>query len=154
MFAVPPRPGESREQQRQADRLTQLGRALRELGIGSVLAYSPQAKGRVERSFFTDQDRLVKLLRLAKVSTREAANAFLETEYWPEWNERFARPVQEFPNRHRALTGPLELAAILSHVEQRVIGNDYTFSFAARRYQIAREEAQACGASHFVWNCG
>ena len=46
MFAVPPRPGESREQQRQADRLTQLGRALRELGIGSVLAYSPQAKGR------------------------------------------------------------------------------------------------------------
>jgi hypothetical protein len=70
MFAVPPRPGESREQQRQADRLTQLGRALRELGIGSVLAFSPQAKGRVERSFFTDQDRLVKLLRLAKVSTR------------------------------------------------------------------------------------
>jgi transposase len=66
MFAVPPRPGESREQQRQADRLTQLGRALRELGIGSVLAYSPQAKGRVERSFFTDQDRLVKLLRLPK----------------------------------------------------------------------------------------
>jgi transposase len=143
MFAVPPRPGESREQQRQADRLTQLGRALRELGIGSVLAYSPQAKGRVERSFFTDQDRLVKLLRLAKVSTREAANAFLETEYWPEWNERFARPVQEFPNRHRALTGQLELAAILCHAEQRVIGNDYTFSFAARRYQIAREEAQA-----------
>src|ERR1700694_3684933 len=137
MFAVPPRPGESREQQRQADRLTQLGRALRELGIGSVLAFSPQAKGRVERSFFTDQDRLVKLLRLAKVSTREAANAFLETEYWPEWNERFARPVQEFPNRHRALTGQLELAAILCHAEQRVIGNDYTFSFAARRYQIA-----------------
>jgi hypothetical protein len=46
MFAVPPRPGESREQQREADRLTQLGRALRELGIGSVLAFSPQAKGR------------------------------------------------------------------------------------------------------------
>src|ERR1700680_1294200 len=79
MFAVPPQPGESREQQRQADRLTQLGRALRELGSGSVLAYSPQAKGRVGRSFFTDQDRLVKLPRLAKVSTRKAANAFLET---------------------------------------------------------------------------
>src|SRR6202795_4024429 len=143
MFAVPPRPGESREQQRQADRLTQLGRALRELGIGSVLAFSPQAKGRGERSFFTDQDRLVKLLRLAKISTREAANAFLENEYWPEWNERFARPVQEFPNQHRALTEQLELAAILCHAEQRVIGNDYTFSFAARRYQIAREDAQA-----------
>jgi hypothetical protein len=65
MFAVAPQPGENIEQQREADRLTQLGRALRELGIGSVLAFSPQAKGRVERSFFTDQDRLVKLLRLA-----------------------------------------------------------------------------------------
>jgi transposase len=143
MFAVAPQPGENREQQREADRLTQLGRALRELGIGSVLAFSPQAKGRVERSFFTDQDRLVKLLRLAKISTREAANTFLEKEYWPEWNVRFARPVRDFPNHHRLLTAPLELAAILCHVEQRVIGNDYTFSFAGRRYQIARQEAQA-----------
>jgi len=142
MFAVAPQPGENREQQREADRLTQLGRALRELGIGSVLAFSPQAKGRVERSFFTDQDRLVKLLRLAKISTREAANAFLEKEYWPEWNVRFARPVQDFPNHHRSLTALLDLAAILCHVEQRVIGNDYTFSFAGRRYQIARQDAQ------------
>jgi hypothetical protein len=63
LFAVPPQPGESREQQRAADRLTQLGRALRELGIGSILAYSPQAKGRIERSFWTAQDRLVKHLR-------------------------------------------------------------------------------------------
>jgi transposase len=142
MFAVSPQPGENKEQQREADRLTQLGRALRELGIGSVLAFSPQAKGRVERSFFTDQDRLVKLLRLAKISTREAANTFLEKEYWPEWNVRFARPVQDFPNHHRSLTAPLELAAILCHVEQRVIGNDYTFSFAGRRYQIARQDVQ------------
>ena len=51
MFTVPPRPRESKEQRREADRLTQLGRALRELGIGSILALSPQAKGRVERSF-------------------------------------------------------------------------------------------------------
>src|SRR6266550_307410 len=117
MFAVPPRPGESKDEQRQADRLTQLGRALRELGIGSVLAYSPQAKGRIERSFLTAQDRLVKHLRLAKVSTLEKANAFLEKEYWPEWNTQFARPVQDFPNQHRELTPQLDLAAILSHVE-------------------------------------
>ena len=90
MFAVPPRAGESNQQQREADRLTQLGRALRELGIGSILAYSPQAKGRIERSFLTAQDRLVKHLRLAKVSTLEKANAFLEKEYWPEWNTQFA----------------------------------------------------------------
>jgi hypothetical protein len=138
MFAVPPRDGEGEGERVQADRLTQMGRALRELGIGWIPAYSPQAKGRVERSFFTDQDRLVKLLRLEKISTRQAANEFLEKHYWPEWNARFARPVTDFSNQHRDL-GQLELAAILCHAEQRVIGNDYTFSFAGRRYQIARD---------------
>jgi len=143
MFAVPPRPGQSQEEARQADRLTQLGRALRELGIGSILAYSPQAKGRIERSFLTAQDRLVKHLRLAKVSTLAGANTFLEAEYWPEWNAHFARPVADFPNHHRALTPQQDLAAILCHVEERVIGNDYTFSFAGRRYQILRSQVQA-----------
>jgi hypothetical protein len=143
MFAVAPRAGESEAERTAADRLTQMGRGLRELGIGWIAAYSPQAKGRIERSFRTAQDRLVKDLRLAKVSTMEAANAFLETEYWPEWNARFARPVADYPNQHRALTEALELAAILCHVEQRVIANDYTFSFAGRRYQIARDHAQA-----------
>jgi hypothetical protein len=143
MFAVPPRPKESESERIQVDRLTQMGRALRELGIGWIAAYSPQAKGRIERSFFTDQDRLIKLLRLAQVSTLEGANAFLETEYWPEWNARFARPVSEFPNQHRPLHEHLDLSAILCHVEPRVIGNDYTFSFAGQRYQIARGEVQA-----------
>jgi hypothetical protein len=142
MFAVAPR-GESEQERIAADRLTQIGRGLRELGIGWIAAYSPQAKGRIERSFLTAQDRLVKQLRLAKISSLEAANAFLENEYWPEWNARFARPVGDFPNQHRALTPYLDLAAILCHVEQRVIGNDYTFSFAGCRYQIARAEAQA-----------
>src|SRR3954454_18460154 len=143
MFTVTPRAGESKEQQRKADRLTQLGRAMRELGIGSILAYSPQAKGRIERSFLTAQDRLVKHLRLAKVSSLEHANTFLETEYWPEWNAHFARPVANFPNHHRALTAHQDLAAILCHVDERVIGNDYTFSFAGRRYQILRPQVQA-----------
>ncbi len=143
MFAVTPRAGESAEERLATDRLTQIGRGLRELGIGWIAAHSPPAKGRVERSFGTDQDRLVKHLRLARVATLEAANAFLETEYWPEWNARFARPVQDFPNQHRPLTPHLDLAAILCHVEQRVIGNDYSFSFGGRRYQIARADAQA-----------
>jgi len=142
MFTIPPRAGQSKEQQRQADQLTQLGRAMRELGIGSILAYSPQAKGRIERSFRTAQDRLVKHLRLAKISTMEAANEFLEKEYWPEWNESFAAPVADFPNHHRPLTPQLNLYAILSHVEERVIGNDYTLSFAGHRYQIQRVDVQ------------
>jgi hypothetical protein len=143
MFTAAPRKGESEPERLAADRVTQIGRALRELGIGWIAAYSPQAKGRVERSFSTDQDRLVKHLRLAKVSTLEAANVFLEQEYWPEWNERFARPVADFPNQHRPLSEHLQLATILCHVKPRVIGNDYTFSFAGQRYQIAREDAQA-----------
>jgi transposase len=143
MFTVTPHTGDSDKQRVAADRLTQLGRSLRELGIGWIAAYSPQAKGRIERSFLTAQDRLVKQLRLAKVTNLGAANVFLEKEYWPEWNERFARPVAAFPNPHRQLTPELDLAAILCHVEQRVIANDYTFSFNGQRYQIARSHAQA-----------
>jgi transposase len=142
MFTTAPRAGEKQAERTTADRLTQIGRGLRELGIGWIAAYSPQAKGRIERSFLTAQDRLVKQLRLARISSLQAANAFLEKEYWPEWNLRFARRVEDFPNHHRPLTAQLELAAILCHVEQRVIGNDYTFSFAGRRYQIARAQAQ------------
>jgi hypothetical protein len=143
MFTAAPRQGESEQERVAADRLTQIGRGLRELGIGWIAAYSPQAKGRIERSFSTDQDRLVKQLRLAQVSTLEGANEFLEKEYWPEWNARFARPVQEFSNLHRALNEHQQLATILCHVEPRVIANDYTFSFVGQRYQIAREDAQA-----------
>lgn len=73
----------------------------------------------------------------------EAANDFLENEYWPEWNERFAQPVADFPNHHRPLTPQLDLDAILCHVEERMIGNDYTFSFTGRRYQILRAGLQA-----------
>jgi len=143
MFTVPARPKENPRAHVASDSLTQIGRALRELGIGWIPAYSPQAKGRVERSFGTDQDRLVKLLRLAKVNSMAGANEFLEQEYWPEWNARFARPMGEFPNQHRALTPQLDLAAILCHAEERVIANDHTFSFAGRQFQIARSEAQA-----------
>src|ERR1700678_915155 len=143
MFMVTPRAGESVQQRQEADRLTQIGRGLRELGIGWIAAYSPQAKGRVERSFGTDQDRLVKHLRLAQVKTLQDANKFLEAEYWPEWNERFARPLKGVVDVHRALTPQIDLASVLSHVEQRVVSNDYTFSFVGRRYQIARSEVKA-----------
>lgn len=143
MFAVAARPSESKEQQRQADRVTQIGRALRELGIGWIAAYSPQAKGRVERSFSTDQDRLIKELRLAKVKTMQAANEFLEKEYWPDWNERFTKSAKGKEDLHRPLGKDFDLAATLSHVEPRVIANDYTFAFAGKRYQIARPDLQA-----------
>lgn len=143
MFMVPPRPGESKEQQRQADRLTQIGRALRELGIGWIAAYSPQAKGRVERSFQTDQDRLIKELRLAKAKTMQAANEFLEKEYWPEWNAKFTCSARGKEDLHRQLGEGVELGSALSHVESRIITNNYTFPYYSKHYQIAREDVQA-----------
>jgi len=143
MFAVAPRRGESKEQQREADRLTQIGRALRELGIGWIAAYSPQAKGRVERSFLTDQDRLIKQLRLAKVKTMQAANDFLEKEYWPEWNAKFTHPASGPEDMHRPLGEGFELGSALSHVEHRIITNNYTFPYYSKHYQIVREDVQA-----------
>src|SRR4051812_31287776 len=83
MFTVPPRAGESADEQRQADRLTQLGRAYGSWGSARCWPTRHKPTGRIERSFLTAQDRLVKHLRLAKVSTMEGANAFPEKEYWP-----------------------------------------------------------------------
>lgn len=143
MFAIAPRKRESEQQRVQADQVTQMGRALRELGIGWIAAYSPQAKGRVERGFLTDQDRLVKQLRLAKVKTMSGANEFLEKHYWPEWNTRFSVAPNGSQDLHRPLNPDIDLAGVLSHVEQRVIDNSYTFSFAGKRYQIARSDVQA-----------
>jgi hypothetical protein len=143
IFVVAPRAKESAQERQEADRLTQFGRGLRELGIGWIPAYSPQAKGRVERSFGTDQDRLVKHLRLAKVKTLQDANKFLEEEYWPEWNTRFARSLDGVVDMHRPLTPQLDLASALSHVEQRVVSNDYTFSLGGRRYQISPTDVKA-----------
>lgn len=142
MFAIARRAGESKQDRVASDKQTQIGRALRELEIGLILAHSPQAKGRVERSHLTAQDRLVKQLRLAKISTMKDANGFLEEEYWPEWNERFALPLEGMADHHRPL-GQLELAAILCHVEDRVIDNGFTFAFNGRRYQIVPDQAHA-----------
>jgi hypothetical protein len=122
---------------------TQIGRALRELGIGWIAARSPQAKGRIERFFETAQDRLVKGMRKQKVSTLEAANAFLEREYLPLWNERFTvKPASEV-DAHRPLGKAYELASILSHVEERVIGQDFTIRYGGKLYQVAREQIKA-----------
>jgi hypothetical protein len=89
-----------------------------------------------------ERDKL-EWLKRAEDGSLEGANLFLEQEYWPEWNAHFAGPVADFPNHHRALTPPLDLSAIRCHVEERVIGNDYTLSFAGHRYQIPRSQVQA-----------
>jgi transposase len=116
---------------------TQIGRALRELGIEWIAAHSPQAKGRVERCFRTLQDRLVKALRKAKVGTLEQANTYLENVFLPLWNQRFARPPASPVEGHRRLE-KLDLSSILSVVEPRGVANDYTVQWRGVKWQIPR----------------
>ena len=116
---------------------TQFSRALRELGIGLIKARSPQAKGRVERSFGTAQDRWVKEMRLAKVKTIVAANGLLE-RLLPDHNRRFGVAPAQTADAHRAVGKAHHLTAILSVQEQRVVSNDYTIRFANRLYQLDR----------------
>jgi transposase InsO family protein len=120
--------------------LTQIGRALRELGIVWNAAHSPQAKGRVERSFQTAQDRLVKGLRVAQVKTLEQANHFLQTEFLPWWNQHLKVVPKNSTDAHRPLDAEHDLAASLSVVETRQVTNDYTIRFDSNLYQIARSD--------------
>jgi hypothetical protein len=117
------------------DAETQFGRALRELVMELIRAHSPQAKGRIERSFGTAQDRWVKELRLAGATTCEGANAVLE-RLLPEHNRRFGKAAREAGDAHRPLGPTHALEAILSLQEERVVSNDYTIRFHNRFYQL------------------
>ncbi len=104
---------------------TQLGRALEELGIQQIPAYSPQAKGRIERAWRTCQDRLVSELRLAGASTLEQANAVL-ARFCADYNQRFARPAAESARDFRSLPRRFDLARCLSLHYRRVVAPDHT----------------------------
>src|ERR1017187_3093274 len=119
---------------------TQIARGLRELNTVWIPAHSPQAKGRVERQFLTAQDRLVKGLRVAGARTIEEANAYLEKEYMPWWNQTLAVQAADPADAHRPLGKEHDLAAILSPVEQRQVTNDYTVRYDAKGYQIDRRD--------------
>ena len=122
---------------------TQIGRALQELGIEWIAAHSPQAKGRVERFFGTAQDRLVKGMRKAGVCTLAEAQRYLNRVYLPMWNRRFTVEPASDTDAHRALGPEHDLPSILSHVETRRVGQDYTIQIGRTRYQIARQSIVA-----------
>jgi transposase-like protein len=117
---------------------TQIGRALRELGITWIGAHSPQAKGRVERNFGTAQDRLVKGMRVAGVKTIEEANRYLEQDYLVWWERELTVEPAKGDDAHRRLEKGHVLAASLSHVEMRQVRNDYTVRWDGQLYQIQR----------------
>jgi transposase len=115
---------------------TQFGRALAELAIERITAYSPQAKGRVERFFSTAQDRWVKELRLAGVTTMAQANTLLRRQLLPEFNRRFTVAAARSRDAHRDLGLEHCLPGILSVQQVRRVDNDYTVRFHNRCFQL------------------
>jgi transposase len=117
------------------ERMTQVGRALKQLEIEPIPAYSPQARGRSERGFRTWQGRLPQELRIRKIATMEAANDFLRQEYIREWNNKFTVKSTEkgtafVPCKRR------DLDFVFSIQHERVVANDNTVSYANRSLQI------------------
>jgi len=134
-FWLTPKAGEPVDRQA----LTQVGRAMRELGIQMIPAYSPQARGRSERAFRTWQGRLPQELRLAGITTLEEANHFLRGQYLAEFNERFAVAASGEGTAFVPCTRTdLDRVFCLQH--ERVVARDNTVSFARLTLQIERQQ--------------
>jgi transposase len=118
-------------------RLTQVGRALKELGIEMIPAYSPQARGRSERRFGTWQGRLPQELRLAGIRTVEAANRFLREHYIPEINRKFSKPAAERGHAFVPVRGQ-DLDRIFSVQQERRVAHDNTVKWGERIWQIEK----------------
>jgi len=116
---------------------TQFGRAMEQLGVELILANSPQAKGRVERMNGTLQDRLVKALRLEKISDLSRANEYLAKEFLPAFNRRFKVRAASAADVHGPM--PRQLDEVLSWEEERVVQRDWTVACASRWYQLDRQ---------------
>jgi len=116
---------------------TQFERALNELGIKTIHAHSPQAKGRIERAFGTLQGRLVKEMRLAGISTLEEANRFLGG-YLPIYNRRFTKAPLRSQDLHRPAPKPLSLEDIFCLQGLRTVNNGYIIKWTSRTLVLAR----------------
>jgi len=115
---------------------TQFARAMRELGVDLIPAYSPQAKGRVERRHGLFQDRLVKEMRLRGIHTIDAANAYLDDTFLALINERYSVKPSDPANGHRSRPSDAKLALALTWQEPRSVAKDWTLRWRNRRLQI------------------
>jgi len=122
-------------------RLTQVGRALAQLGIEHIAAYSPQARGRSERAFLTHQDRLPKELALARITDRAAANRYLQDTYMPAHNTEFTVPAAQPGSAYVPFVGGA-LPDILCEQFERVVGNDNCVSFEGLQLQIPANQVR------------
>jgi hypothetical protein len=116
--------------------VTNFGRMCQKLGIEVIVARTPQAKGRIERHHGTNQDRMVKKMRLKGISDYEAANEYLETEYFPEHSARFAIAPGKPQDFHTRLNPKLDLRHVFCLEEQRVVGNDWVIRYENQALQI------------------
>jgi len=116
--------------------LTQVGRALKQLGIEHIPAYSPEARGRSERMFGTLQGRLPKELALAGIQGVEAANRFIREVYLSEHNARFAKPAELEEIAFVPVADKAMLGEILCIHEERTVGRDNTISYQRRTLQL------------------
>jgi transposase len=132
-FFVTPKAGEKVDKHR----LTQVGRAMKELGIQMIPAYSPQARGRGERNFGTWQGRLPQELRLAGISDVESANRLLRERYVAEFNERFTVPAAERGTAFRR-TARTDLDWIFTVQTERVVSKDNTVAISDRSWQLEK----------------
>jgi transposase len=124
------------------DEPTQFGRAMASLGVGLILANSPQAKGRVERMNGTLQDRLVKELRLRGVGDIASANRLLEGGFLDDLNERFAvRAKRKRSDLHRRVTAGMNLDEVLCVHEERAVGRDWCVQWRGRLLQVDERHA-------------
>jgi len=119
-------------------RLTQVHRALQQVGITLIPAYSPEARGRSERVFRTLQDRLPKELALAGITEMAAANHYLATQFLPAYNRRFAVPAPEAGTAFVPWIGT-NLAEILCVQDERIVANDNTVHYHRQRLQIPQD---------------
>lgn len=119
-------------------RLTQVGRALAQLGVEHIPSYTPQARGRSERLNRTVQGRLVNELRVAGITTLEAANRYLATVFVPQHNATFAHPPRDAASAFVPVT-PGQLAEILCHEEARVVAADNTVTVQTQVLQISKQ---------------
>jgi transposase len=125
-----------REQLRGEEPTTQFGRMCERLGIELIGASSPQAKGRVERMHGTHQDRLVKKLRRQQIATHAEANTYLEREYLPEHNRRFARAPSRPEDYHRRKPRAGELEKVFRLETVRTISHDWVVRYGNRFFQL------------------
>jgi transposase len=137
-FFLTPKAGEEVDR----GRLTQVGRALSQLGIDRIPAYSPQARGRGERNFLTWQGRLPQELRLWGLRTREEANRFLKRRYIREFNRKFTVAATQ-PGTAFVPAGGMDLDRIFSIQQERVVNQDNTVSWENHRLQIEKTQWRA-----------